>query len=160
MERSAILLYQDRPKYDFWLKLVVAGTLVITLIPSVAFIYLSAELAWTLLGLTLFDGLLFYAIIPRRFQLYEDRFRVVLGAPFALNIRYGNIEEIRTASTEEVFVYWGLRFATSTKNPIEIVRNKGLNMIITPSDKDMFMEQFEQARNTRSSVEKGHYTEA
>jgi hypothetical protein len=160
MKRSAVPLYQDRPKYDVWLKLVVGGTLAITIIPGIAFFYLSAELAWTMLALTVFDGLLFYAIIPRRLQLFEDRLRIVLGAPFALSVRYENIKEVRTAPTEEVFVYWGLRFATSTKNPIEIVKSKGLNMIISPGDKDIFMEQLEQARNTRSSIEKGLGTEA
>jgi hypothetical protein len=154
MKKSAVVLYQDRPKYDFWLKLVIAGTLAITLIPGIAFIYISTELAWTMLALTVFDGLLFYAIVPRHFQLFEDRLRIELGRPFAMNVPYDNIREVRPASTEEAFVYWGIRFATSTKNPIEIVRNKGLNMIITPGDKDMFMEQLEQARNAWSSVKK------
>ena len=105
MGKSAVLLYQDRPRYDFWLKLVIAGTLAITLIPGVAFIYVLAELAWTLLGLTLFDGLLFHAIIPRRLQLFEDRLRIELGRPFALNVPYHNIREVRPASTGEAFVY-------------------------------------------------------
>lgn len=150
MAKSTVLLYQDSPKYDYWLKLVIAGTLAITLIPGVAFIYLSAELAWTLLGLTLFDGLPFHAVVPRHFQLFEDRLRIELGRPFALNVPYENIKEIRPASNEEAFVYWGLRFVTSTKNPIEIVRNKGLNMIITPGDREMFVHQFKQAQSTWS----------
>lgn len=147
MAKSTVLLYQDRPKYDFWLKLFIAGTLAITLIPGIAFIYLSIELTWTMLALTVFDGLLFHAVIPRHFQLFEDRLSIELGRPFALNVLYANIREVRPASNEEAFVYWGIRFATSTKNPIEIVRTKGLNMIITPRDREMFLEQMEQARS-------------
>ena len=118
----------------------------VTLIPGIAFIYLSTELAWAMLALTAFDGLLFHAVVPRRFQLFEDRLRIELGRPFALNVPYDNIREVRPAQTEEAFVYWGIRFATSTKNLLEIVRNKGLNMIITPGDKDMFTKQLEQAQ--------------
>ena len=146
MARSTVLLYQDKPKYDYWLKLVIAGTLAITLIPGIVLIYLSAELAWTMLAITAFDGLLFHAILPRRLQLFEDRLRIELGRPFALNVPYGNIREVRPAQTEEAFVYWGIRFATSTKNLLEIVRNKGLNMIISPCDVEVFVGQLEQAR--------------
>ena len=146
MAKSTVLLYEDKPKYDYWLKLVIAGTLAITLIPGIALFYLSTELAWTMLALTVFDGLLFHAILPRRFQLFEDRLRIELGRPFAMNVPYDNISEVRPAQTEEAFVYWGIRFATSTKNLLEIVRNKGLNMIITPGDKDMFTKQLEQAQ--------------
>ena len=155
MKKSTVLLYHDRPKYDIWLKLVVGGTLAITILPGIAFIYLSAELAWTMLALTIFDGLLFYAIIPRRFQLFEDRLRIVLGRPFALNVPYNVIREVRPASPDEAFVYWGLRFATSTKNLIEIVRNKGLNMVISAGDKNIFLEQLEQARSMRSGTARG-----
>ena len=160
MAKSTALLYQDRPKYDYWLKLVIAGTLAITLIPGIVFIYLSTELAWTMLALTVFDGLLFHAILPRHFQLFEDRLRIELGKPFALNVRYDNIREVRPASTEEAFVYWGIRFATSTKNLIEVVRNKGLNMIISPGDVEMFLQQLEQARSMWSGDEKRLLKEA
>jgi len=108
-----------------------------------------------LLGVTLFDGLLFHAVIPRRFQLFEDRLRIVLGSPFAFNVPYGVIREVRPAPSDEAFVYWGLRFATSTKNLIEIIRSEGLNMVISAGDKDMFLEQLEQARSMWTSTVPG-----
>ena len=160
MKRSTVLLYQDRPKYDYWLKLVIAGTLAITLLPGIALFYLSKELAWTMLALTVFDGLLFHAILPRRFQLFEDRLRIELGRPFALNVPYDNIRQVRPAQTEEAFIYWGIRFATSTKNLLQIVRNKGLNMIISPGDIEMFLKQLEQARSMRRGDENGLPIEA
>jgi hypothetical protein len=113
-----------------------------------------------MLVLTVFDGLLFYAVIPRHFQSFEDRLRIELGMPFAVNVSYNNIRKVRPASIEEAFVYWGMRFATSTKNLIEVVRKKGLNMVISPSDIKMFLEQLEQARSKRTDVEKGLLTEA
>lgn len=153
MPKSEIPLYQDKPEYDYWLKLVVAGMLALTFIPGIAAFCWYEELAWTLLGVTVFDGLLFFAIIPRRFQLFEDRLRIVLGRPFALNVPYENIREVRPGFPSEAFIYWGLRFATSTKNVIEIIREKGLDMVISPGDKEMFLEQLRQARSTWSGAE-------
>jgi hypothetical protein len=146
MKRSSLLLYHVKPEYDSWLKLVVSGTLALTFIPGLAVLYWYPELGWTLLGVTLFDCLLIYSVIPRRVQLFEDRLRIVLGGPLAFNVPYSQIREVRPAATEEAFVYWGLRFATSTKNLIEIVRSKGLSMVISPGDKDVFLVQMERAR--------------
>lgn len=47
--------------------------------------------------------------------------------------------------------YWGNRFATSTSNVVEIVRKKGLNLIISPRNDDMFLEQLNQALLSQSS---------
>ena len=42
-------------------------------------------------------------------------------------------------------VYWGIKFATSTGSIVEIVRHKGLNITISPTDREMFVEQLNQA---------------
>lgn len=146
MKRSTLLLYQARPEYDHWLKLIVAGTLVLTLVPGLAVLYWNTDLGWTLIVVTVFDGLLFYSVLPKRFQLFEDRLRIKLGGPLAFNVPYNSIKEVRPAATEEAFVYWGIRFATSTKNLLEIIRSKGLNVVISPADKDIFLEELERAR--------------
>lgn len=147
MRRSTLLLYQARPVYDFWLKLVVAGTLALTLVPGLVVLYWNTELGWTLIGVTAFDGLLFYSVLPRNFQLFDDRLRITLGGPFAFNVPYDSIKEVRPASTETASVYWGIRFATSAKELLEIVRNKGMDVVISPADKDVFLQQLEEARN-------------
>jgi len=48
-----------------------------------------------------------------------------MGGLFAINILFSNIAEVRFASGSKAFAYWGLRFATSTQNVVEIVRKKG-----------------------------------
>jgi len=142
-----ILLYQDKPKYDLWLKFILGSIIACTFILGIIFISQDTEAAIVMFGITLFDGLLFKAILPRRFQIFDDKLRIVLGGPLSVSIALSNIAEVKPASGSKVFVYWGIQFATSTSHVVEIIRKKGLNLIISPSNPDMFLEQFKQAQN-------------
>ncbi len=145
------MIYEDTPKYDLWLKLILGGVLALTLILGVIFIYRDTEAAIAMFGITVFDALLFKAILPRRFQIFEDRLKILLGGPFSINILLSNIAEVKPASSRKIFAYWGIRFATSTSNVVEVVRKKGLNLIISPGNDDMFLEQLNQALQSQSS---------
>ena len=141
----AYLVYEDVPLYDLWLKLILGGVLALTLIPGIALLSVDITGTWVMLGATAFDVLLFYAILPRRYQIFQDKVRIVLGQPFAFNISLSVIKEGRQASGSKAFAYRGIRFATSSRSVVEIVRHKGLNVVISPSDRDMFLEQLNQA---------------
>jgi len=149
--KTNILLYEDTPKYDSWLKLILGGVLALTFILGIIFISQDAKAALAMFGITLFDALLFKAILPRRFQIFEDRLRILMGGPFAINISFSNIEEAKLASGRKAFAYRGLRLATSTHHVVEIVRKKGLNLVISPRNDDMFLEQLNQARQLQPS---------
>ena len=95
-------------------------------------------------GITLFDALLFKAILPRRYQIFENRLRILLGGPLAINIPLSNIAQAKLASGSKAFAYWGIRLATSTHQVVEIVRKKGLNLVILPGNSDLFLEQLNQ----------------
>jgi len=143
--KSTVLLYEDVPRYDSWLKPLVSGFITIFLLLGLVFLYFNTELAITMFALTVFFGLLFTAIIPHRFQIYEDRLRIQMGGPFAFNIPLKNIEEARHGSSSDILFYWGIKFGTSTSNVIEIVRNKGMNVIITPTHFNEFLNQLNRA---------------
>ncbi len=93
----------------------------------------------------IFLALLFYFIMPRKLEIYQDRLRIILGPPFALNISFTTIKEIRKVSGSKAFVYSGVRFATSSKYVVEIVRVKGMNYVISPQNGELFLEQLNQA---------------
>ena len=141
----SVLVYEDKPRYDLWLKVVLGGVLALTLV--LGFVFLTVDIigSWVMFGTTLFDALLFKAILPRRFQIFEDRVRILLGNPFALNIPLADISEVHPASGREAFIYWGIRFATSSSGVIEIVRRKGLSVVISPLNPDLFLEQANRA---------------
>ena len=148
--KTNTLLYEDIPEYGSWLKIILGGVLALTFILGIIFISIDTEAALVMFGITLFDALLFKAILPRRFQIFEDRLKILSGGPFAINIPLSNITEAKSVSGSKTFVYSGLRFATSTKRVVEIVRKKGMNLVISPRNDDMFLEQLNQARQSQS----------
>ena len=143
--KTDVLIYEDTPKYDLWLKLIIGGVLALTSILGVISIYQDTKSALIMFGITLFEALLFKAILPHRFQIFEDTLRIVLGGPLAVNISLSNIRYARSVSGSKAFVYWGSRFATSSSGVVEIVRKKGLNLVISPTHDDMFIELLNQA---------------
>ena len=144
------LVYEDAPRYDLWLKLILGGVLALTFILGVFLLFEDIVAAWVMFGVTLFDALLFKAILPQRFQIYQDRVRIVLGGPLAINIPFSNIRTVRTVSARKVFVYWGNRFATSTHSVVEIVRKEGLGLVISPANADTFLEQLNRVLKASS----------
>jgi hypothetical protein len=147
--KTDILIFEDTPKYDLWLKLILGGTLALTFILGIIFIYQDTEAAIAMFGITIFDALLFKTILPRRFQIYEDRLKIILGGPFAINIPFSNIVDAKSASGKKLFFYWGSRFATSTHHVVEIVQKKGLNLVISPRNDDVFLERLNQNLQTQ-----------
>ncbi len=139
------LIYEERAQFDSWLKWIIGGTLALTLVMGVVFLLFDVASALAMFGVTVFDALLFNAILPRRYQIYQDRLRIVLGKPFAVSISFATIKEARSAAGSATFIYWGIRFATSAKSVVEIIRSKGLNIVISPADRDAFLEQLTQA---------------
>ena len=140
-----MIIYEDVPRYDSWLKPFLSGFIAFTLILGLVFLLFSDELAILMFVITIIDGVIFWAIIPRSFQIYRDKMRIQLGGPFSMNIPLSKIDKARPGSPGDVWAYWGIRFATSTRNVVEILRNKGMNVIITPEDADEFINQLNLA---------------
>jgi len=153
IENPAYLVYEDIPRYDLWLKLILGAILALTLVLGIILLSTDLTAAWAMFGVTVFDALLFKAIMPQRYQIYHDRLKIVLGGPCALNIPLSSIREARSAPGRKAFAYWGVRFATSSKNVVEIVRNKGLNVVISPANRDAFLEQLSQALKAMPKAE-------
>jgi len=147
---SVYLGYEDIPKYDLWLKLILGGTLAFTFVLSIVLLSVDLLGAWIAFGVTIFNVLLFHAILPRRYQIFQDKVRIALGRPFAFNIPLSTIREARSASGSKAFAYRGLRFATSSRSVVEIIRHKGWNVVISPANRDLFLEQLAQALRVMS----------
>lgn len=148
--KTSVLLYEDTPKYDSWLKLIPGGVLALTFTPRIILISQDTEATPVMIGITLFEALLFKVILPGRFQIFEDRLKILPGEPFAINIPFSYITEVKPASGRKVFAYRGIRFATSIHHEVEIVRKKGLNIVISPRNDDMFLERLNEARRMLS----------
>ena len=143
--RSLHLLHEHRPRYDAWLKLILGGTLAFTLALGITLLPVDMLGAQIVFGVTLFDALIFHAVLPRRYQIFEDRMRIILGYPFAVTIHFSTIKKAKQTSGSKALVCWGIRFATSTKGVVEIIRYKGLKLVISPHDAGTFLENLNQA---------------
>ena len=139
---QSVLLYQDKPKYGLLMKLVLAIPAI--LVASSIYLWSTGD---TFVGLTLLIeasiiGLIFWFVLPREYQVYDNHLRIVLGGPFSVKIRFQNIEKVRTTSRLALTV----NFATAiTRTHVEIVIKKGMSIAITPADYESFVEKANQA---------------
>ena len=145
MGSPSYLLYEDNPKVDIWMKLMFAGIVLLFVVMGLVLLFEDTEAAFTMFGVAVFDALLFKLIMPTRYQVHSDRIRIVLGGPFALNILLSTVKEVKAASGAKAFAYSGVRFATSSKNVVEITRTRGCNYVISPFNREVFLEQANSA---------------
>jgi hypothetical protein len=150
MGNPAFLLYEDTARTDTWLKLMLGGILVMFLVLGGVLLFQDDSAAFGMFGIAVYYALLFRIIMLQRYQIYSDKVRIVLGGPFAWNIPFSTIKEVRPASGVSAFAYSGVRFATSSKNVVEIRRSRGCNVVISPSNKDVFLEQVSRAMKAAS----------
>ncbi len=139
------LIHEEPAKYDTWLKLLLGGILAFTLVMGFFLLSVDRIGAYIFLGVTVFDALLFYVVLPQRYQIWTDRVRIALGRPLAVNIPMATIQEARSVSGSKAFAYWGVRFATSSKTVVEIVRRRGWNFVISPANRELFLERLAEA---------------
>lgn len=146
--KPGYLIYEDTPRWDWWLKVVVVTTLAATLIPGIALTLNDVPDGPALFALTAADALVFYFVMPKRYQVFDDRVRIVLGWPFGMNIPLSDIRDIRLASGSRTLVSWGFQLATSSRTAVEIVRKKGWSVTISPSDREAFLQRLNEALKT------------
>jgi hypothetical protein len=148
-----MLVHEDKPEYDFALKLFLslAPTLILLLLFLIHHDIIPSEneeearMAEMTLMVSLAVILFFYwAILPRKYEIHEDRVRIVLGA-FSYSIDLKSIAEVKRAESWKAFAYKGLRFATSAKKAVEIKRRKWPSVVISPSNPELFIESLQQA---------------
>jgi len=140
---KSLLLYQDDPAYGILLKLVVLIAPAAFLAASI-YLWLSGDTSGSLVLLieALIVVLIFWGVFPRKYQVYEDRIRVVLGGPFSVNVGFQNVKMIRVTSKLSFTVNFVTRI---TKSYVEIVKNRGLSVAITPRDNELFAENANRA---------------
>jgi hypothetical protein len=141
----AYLIYEDTPRYDWSLKLILGAVLAATAVAGVIIILYDVAGGLAMFGVTLLDALIFYLVVPRRYQIFNTKLRIVLGGPFNMDIPLSSIKEARPAPAAYALGYWGIRFATSTSGATEIIRRKGWNVIISPSDREVFLARLAEA---------------
>jgi len=143
---SQLVVLEDTPVYDKLNKYLIGGIIAIPLIIAIVLLTQDILGAVIMFGITVFDAIIFWCILPKRFLVYEDRIKIVLGGPFSYTVPFRDITNVRQATKDMAWIYWGLRLGTSQKFQIEIDRKNGLGVIISPSMENEFIEQLNLAR--------------
>jgi hypothetical protein len=138
-------IHEDRPETTGWLKLVLGMVLALTLIMGIILISQDRVGALVMFAVTLFDAVLFYCIMPRSYQIYTDRLKVVLGGPFGMTVLFKDVRSVARVGGSHAFGSTGIRFATSSQYVVQISRKGKLSVIISPSGGELFLEQLNRA---------------
>jgi len=151
-----IILFEDKLKYDLWLKIILVFSIILLLALALLF-YIdgykqdviksepareSRVAAITLFAAIAFVLLVYWTVLPRNIFIFQDRVTIKYGV-FSLNLRLENIESAKVASGIPMGNIWSS--ITSLKNQIEIVRKKGMNVRISPTSRDLFLENLNRA---------------
>ena len=84
--------------------------------------------------------------IPTRYQIFNDRIRIVLGWLFHFDIHFNNIENATAATWKDL---WGLNlnFITSYSSDdiLQITRKRGAKIHINPYNRKLFLEHLNKA---------------
>jgi len=143
---SNVVVFEDVPAYDSLTKYILGGIIASTFIAGIVLLAFEVIGAVIMFVATAIDAVVIRAVLPKRFEIYEDRLKIVLPGPFHLTIPFRDIIRVGQATKDTAWIYWGIRFSTSSKYLVEIERKNGMNVILSPSMEDRFIEQLEQVR--------------
>jgi hypothetical protein len=103
----------------------------------IAMLHLFAGVIVLLAGV--FLSLALWIIVPRRYEVTEDEIRVVLGGPFRHRLPLSTVDEVRIGVWHQALAYAGVRYALAPGSVVEITRTAGLNVVISPAERDEFV---------------------
>jgi hypothetical protein len=140
------IVYEEAVPSAQWLNILFVVIVLATLLPGIWMLSLPTDRldAYIMFVTAAFLAALFYFIMPRRIQIYEDRIRIALGGPFGINIPFSQIASVKAGMSLSSHVY-AMKFATSSRTAVEILRKRGGAVVFSTRNRDMFLEQLNQA---------------
>jgi len=133
-----IVIYEDMPRYDAGMKIVLAVPVAIFVITAIQ-VYISEGIESALFIVVPFAVvcLIFLLVMPRHYQVLDDRVRVVLGGPFSISYSFSGVKEV----VQQRSLWPSINFVTalSSKRVVYISRFKGMPVAITPTDPQAFI---------------------
>ena len=138
---SAVPIIEDSAARSSVIKYTIAGVVGLPLVIGCILLPFDIIAAAVMAAAALIDAAVMHAVIPKRFQIFENRLRIILGRPFSMTVFFNDIESIQQAEKDTAWAYTGIRFVTSSKFVIEIKRKSGLDIIFSPSGGEDFLDE-------------------
>ncbi len=139
------VIYEDSPHYDVWLKGIMMLPVFFIVIGLYYLFTAQVEAGIGMFATAVLMGAIYWAVMPRKYQVLDSKLRIVLGGPFSFSVRFDTLE----SAGKPEGVNFGLNFATTFigEHIVEIKRKKGMTVNITPNDRDQFLENLNKAVN-------------
>jgi hypothetical protein len=137
------IIYEESPRYDSLLKAIMVLPVFFILFGIYYLFIAEVEAATGMFATTILMSAFYWAIFPRKYQILDSKFKIVLGGPFSFNIPFSNLE---TAKAPQGATF-GINFPTciSNERTVQIIRKKGWYVNITPNDRDLFLGNLNKA---------------
>jgi len=151
-----LVIFEDRIKYDFWIKVVLVLSLVLLIVLGILF-YVDARDSdifpgepaaesrtgsFVLFSAAFFLLAVYWLILPRTIAVSQEGLILKFRA-FSWNIPFATIKSIKPASG--IFVWWAHSWISSYRSQIEIIRKYRLKIRVSPSRRDQFLEYAHKA---------------
>jgi hypothetical protein len=135
---KSLLLYQDKPGSGWILRFILLIVPILLFALSI-YLWYSGESSGSLVLLTegVIISLILWAILPRKYQVFEDHLSIVLGEPFKIKIGFDQITKIEVTTRTALTVNFVTRI---TRTYVIIIKKKGLSTAITPGNNELFVE--------------------
>jgi hypothetical protein len=143
-----------------WLNTGLWALLALTVVASIGLLLFVDALGAgvTAVSLLLTVGLI-WLILPRRYEIWPDRLRIVflLGG---WDIPLDGIESVHPGRWYQAYGFMGVRFATAPGQTVTILRrNSNLftrpNVVISPEDRDGFLRELTRVMERRQRIGSG-----
>jgi hypothetical protein len=89
--------------------------------------------------------LIVFFIVPRKYQIFDDKLRVVFGRPFAFNFPLSRVQGVRPHSIWGLEYLFSFIFCTSGE-AIEILHSTH-SFMISPANRDLFIQKLNEVIN-------------
>ena len=137
------MLFQDEPYYGLFLRLlflILPGGLATA---SLGLWSTGEEPASAvLLGEATIMGLIFWAVLPRAYQVFDNHLTIALGGSLSVRIGFEDIVKIEITDRAS----FGMNFTTDVRRKYVLISKKqGLSIAITPRNDPMFVENANNA---------------
>jgi hypothetical protein len=151
-----LIIFEDRIKYDAWLKPVLVFPLILLIVLGILF-YVDAHYSdlfpkesaqeskiasVVLFASTVFVLAVYWLFLPRKIYVAQEKIKLRFGG-FDWNIPYKTIISIKSA--QGIIVWLGHSFITSYGSQIEIIRKRRLKIRVSPCRRDQFLEYANKA---------------
>ncbi|MCD6384302.1 PH domain-containing protein [Candidatus Sumerlaeota bacterium] len=144
-------IYEERLKLGIVLKTVYLFTYIVIIASALwALLRNRTVSGWILVIVLMLTAILLFAILPRKYQIFSDRIRIICGL-LRVNVPFNDIKALEIRPAHNIYgSFKALRFGTGTgEKCIMLKRKHKMSILIQPMSTERFMEVLNKAMKNK-----------